>query len=144
MARYRGVRCAMSELSIFPLGRALRIWHYYNATHDRLPKPARISRRTAHNAQPLGLMQIFFFTAGTVSSELNELESRIRSSVPSLRKLANLDAVTGSRGQDGASANHDQICIIIATSFDHMASLAEQEHRGIFFIFVSSEISASD
>src|SRR5262249_16292894 len=93
-------------------------------------------------------MQIYFFTAGTQSSELNELESRIRSTVPSLRKLANLDAVIGTRGQDGANASHDQICIIIpvltGTSFDRMASLAEQEHRGIFFIFVSSEISATD
>ncbi len=93
-------------------------------------------------------MRIYFFTAGTESSELNELESRIRSTVPSLRKLANLDAVTGTRGQDGASANHEQICIIIpvltGTSFDRMANIAEQEHRGIFFIFVSSEISASD
>jgi len=93
-------------------------------------------------------MQIYFFTAGTESSELNELERRIRSTVPSLRKLANLDAVTGARSQDGASANHDQICIIIpvltGTSFDRMANIAEQEHRGIFFIFVSNEISASD
>src|SRR5262249_1081345 len=93
-------------------------------------------------------MQIYFFTAGTESSELNELERRIRSAVPSLRKLANLDAVTGARSQDGASANHDQICIIIpvltGTSFDRMANIAEQEHRGIFFIFVSNEISASD
>jgi pilus assembly protein CpaE len=93
-------------------------------------------------------MQIYFFTAGTESDELKELESRIRSTVPSLRKLANLDVVIGARGQDGASANHDQICIIIpvltGTSFDRVASIAAQEHRGIFFIFVSSEISASD
>ena len=93
-------------------------------------------------------MQIYFFTAGTESSELNELESRIRSTVPSLRKLANLDAVTGTRGQEGASANHDQACIIIpvltGTSFDRVANIAAQEHRDIFFIFVSSEISASD
>ena len=93
-------------------------------------------------------MQIYFFTAGTESSEFNELERRIRSTVPSLRKLANLDAVTGARSQDGARANHDQICIIIpvltGTSFDRMANIAEQEHRGIFFIFVSNEISASD
>jgi len=93
-------------------------------------------------------MQIYFFTAGTDSSELNELESRIRSTVPSLRKLANLDTVIGTRGQDGANASHDQIGIIIpvltGTSFDRMANIAEQEHRGIFFIFVSNEISASD
>ena len=93
-------------------------------------------------------MQIYFFTAGTESSELNELEGRIRSTVPSLRKLANLDVVTGARGQDGASANHDQTCIIIpvlaGTSFDRMANIAEPEHRGIFYILISSEISASD
>jgi len=93
-------------------------------------------------------MQSYFFTAGTESSELNELESRIRTTVPSLRKLANLEEVTGARRQDGARANHDQICIIVpvlaGTSFDRMANIAEQEHRGIFFIFISSEISASD
>jgi len=142
------VSLPLLELSIFVLGRALGIWQYYNAAHDSRPYPARRSRRAVHNAQPLGLMQIYFFTAGTQSSELNELESRIRSTVPSLRKLANLDAVIGTRGQDGANASHDLICIIIpvltGTSFDRMASLAEQEHRGIFFIFVSSEISASD
>src|SRR6266481_6143633 len=93
-------------------------------------------------------MQIYFFTAGTESSEFNELERRIRSTVPSLRKLTNLDAVIGARSQDGASANHDPICIIIpvltGTSFDRMANLAAQEHRDFFFIFVSNEISASD
>ena len=93
-------------------------------------------------------MQIYFFSAGTESDELKELESRIRSTVPSLRKLANLDVVIGARSQDGASVNHDQIYIIIpvltGTSFDRVASIAAQEHRGIFFIFVSSEISASD
>src|SRR5260221_11154192 len=93
-------------------------------------------------------MQIYFFTAGTESSELNELESRIRSTVPSLRKLANLNELTRERPQNAASANPHQIYIIFpvlaATSFDRMANIAEREHRGIFFIFVSREISASD
>jgi pilus assembly protein CpaE len=93
-------------------------------------------------------MQIYFFTAGTDSSELNELESRIRSTVPSLRKLANLNEIATVRPQDAASANPDQIYIIFpvlaATSFDRMANIAEREHRGIFFIFISREISASD
>src|SRR5262245_50184855 len=92
-------------------------------------------------------MHIYFFTAGTESDELKELESRIRSTVPSLRKLANLDTVIGARAQDGASASDDQTCIIIpvltGTSFDRMANIAEREHRGIFFIFVSTEISGS-
>ena len=93
-------------------------------------------------------MQIYFFTAGTDSSELNELESRIRSTVPSLRKLANLNEVATGRSQNAASANPDQIYIIFpvlaATSFERMANIAEREHRGIFFIFISREISASD
>jgi pilus assembly protein CpaE len=93
-------------------------------------------------------MQIYFFTAGADSSELNELESRIRSTVPSLRKLANLNEVTRGRPQNAASANPDQIYIIFpvlaATSFDRLANIAEREHRGIFFIFISNEISASD
>jgi pilus assembly protein CpaE len=93
-------------------------------------------------------MQIYFFTGGTDSSELNELEGRIRSKVPSLRKLANLDEVTRGSPHSGGGANHDQIYIIFpvlaATSFDRMVSIAEQEHRGIFFIFISREISASD
>src|SRR5262249_15786078 len=93
-------------------------------------------------------MQIYFFTAGTDSRELNELESQIRSTVPSLRKLANLNEITRGRPQNAASANPDQIYIIFpvlaATSFDRIANIAEREHRGIFFIFVSHEISASD
>ena len=65
-----------------------------------------------------------------------------------MRKLANLNEIATVRPQDAASANPDQIYIIFpvlaATSFDRMANIAEREHRGIFFIFVSSEISASD
>src|SRR6266481_6134121 len=93
-------------------------------------------------------MQIYYFTAGTDSSELNELESRIRSTVPSLRKLANLNEIATVRPQDAASANPDQIYIIFpvlaAMSFDRIATIAEREHRGIFFIFISNDISASD
>src|SRR6476646_7338566 len=94
-------------------------------------------------------MQIYFFTAGTESSELNELESRIRSTVPNLRKLANLAELTSELPQNLAHATtHDQAYIIFpiltATSSDRMANIAEQEHSGTFFIFVSKEISASD
>jgi pilus assembly protein CpaE len=93
-------------------------------------------------------MQIYILTAGTESSELNDLESRIRGTVPSLRKLTKLDQAILGRSRDNASANHDQVYIIFpvatGTSFNRMADIAEQEHRGIFFIFISREISASD
>jgi pilus assembly protein CpaE len=114
-----------------------------------LPKGRHPNRRgSLIDAQSIGLMQIYFFTAGTESSELNELERRIKSTVPSLRKLANLNEVTsGGHPQSPANANQDQVYIIFpvlaATSFDRIASIAEQEHRGTFFIFVSREISAS-
>jgi pilus assembly protein CpaE len=92
-------------------------------------------------------MQVYFFTAGIESSELNELEARIRSRVPHLRKFARLDEGTGWLGQSGA-ANNEPTYIIIpvlaAESFDHIVSLAEQEQPGVFSIFISREISASD
>src|SRR5260370_24570413 len=36
------------------------------------------------------------------------------------------------------------VVVVAGTSFDRMANIAEREHRGIFFIFISREISASD
>jgi pilus assembly protein CpaE len=88
-------------------------------------------------------MQVYFFTAGIESSELNELEARIRSRLPNLRKVASVDEGTGF-----GAANHEQTYIIIpilaAESFDHIVNVAEQEHPGVFSIFISREISASD
>jgi len=93
-------------------------------------------------------MQIYLFTAGVESSELNELEAGIRSRLPNLRKIATLDEVTGRLGQSGAAGDHEQSYIIFpvlaAESFDRIVNLAEQEHPGVFFIFISKEISASD
>ena len=40
-------------------------------------------------------MHVYFFTAGIESDELSELEGRIRSRLPSLRKIAKIDEVTG-------------------------------------------------
>jgi pilus assembly protein CpaE len=94
-------------------------------------------------------MQIYFFTAGVESSELTELESRIRSKLPSLRKLAKIDAVTSRLGEGGATASREQSYIIFpmltASTFERILSITEQQdHRGVFFIFVSREISATD
>jgi Flp pilus assembly CpaE family ATPase len=94
-------------------------------------------------------MQVYFFSAGIESDELNELEGRIRSRVPGLRKVASIEEVTSRLGQEGATADRDQHYIILpmlrVTSFDRILSITEQqEHRGVIFIFVSREISASD
>jgi Flp pilus assembly CpaE family ATPase len=92
-------------------------------------------------------MQIYLFTAGVESSELNELEARLRSRLPNLRKVARLDEVS-RLDQSVAAADREQSYIIFpvlaAESFDRIVTLAEQEHPGVFFIFISREISASD
>jgi pilus assembly protein CpaE len=94
-------------------------------------------------------MQIYFFTAGIESNELSELEGRIRSRLPGLRKIARIEEVASRLGPEGATAHREQHYIIFpvltVTSFDRIVSITEQqEHRGVFFIFVSREISASD
>src|SRR5215471_5420400 len=98
-------------------------------------------------------MQIYFFTAGVDSNELRELEDRIRSKLPKLRNLAAIDEVTRQLSQDlsqdKASLNREPIYVILpvldsTSSFDRFVTIAEQEHRGVFLIFISREISASD
>ena len=87
-------------------------------------------------------MQVYFFTAGVESDELSELEGRIRTTLPNLRKLARIDEVTSR------IADHEPIYIIFpvltATTFDRIVNITEQDHPGAFFIFISKEISTSD
>ena len=93
-------------------------------------------------------MQVYFFTSGIESSELNELEARIRSRLPNVQKVAKLDEVTSRLGQNDAAANNEQSYIIFPVLavelFDRIVNITEQEHPGVIFIFVSKEISASD
>jgi pilus assembly protein CpaE len=95
-------------------------------------------------------MQIYFFSAGVESDELSELENRIRSRLPALQKLTSLEEVTRRVAEQAGVPESEQSFIVLpvlteATSLlDRLIGIAEQEHRGIFFIFVSSEISASD
>src|SRR5262245_3263385 len=92
-------------------------------------------------------MQVYFFTAGIESSELNELEARIRSQLPNVQKVEKLNEGVVRFGQAG-SANHEQNYIIFpilgTESFDRIIELAERVHLGVFSIFISKEISASD
>src|SRR5438105_311258 len=94
-------------------------------------------------------MQIYFFTAGIESDELSALEDRLRSTLPNLQKIAKINEVTRQLAQNGTTAVKEQSFIIFpvltATSFDRILKTTEQQdHRGIFFIFISKEISASD
>src|SRR5262249_27195332 len=92
-------------------------------------------------------MQIYFFTAGVDSTELRELEDRIRSKLPSLQNLAALDEVTRQLAHDKRTRGPIYvICPVLDTSssLDRFVNIAEQEHRGLFLIFISNEISASD
>src|SRR5262245_37437074 len=94
-------------------------------------------------------MQIFFFTAGVDSIELRELEDRIKSKLPNLQNIAALDEVTRQLTRDKGNLNREPIyviCPVLNTtlSLDRFVNIAEQEHRGVFLIFISSEISASD
>src|SRR5438309_2108601 len=95
------------------------------------------------------LMQIYFFTAGVESNELSELESRVRMRLPALQRLTKLEEVTRHIAQQAAASNPEMTFIVFPVpanggSLDRLAHIAEQTQRGIFFIFVSKEISASD
>ena len=92
-------------------------------------------------------MQIYFFTAGVDSNELRELEDQIRSKLPNLQNLASIDEVTRQLSQGKASLEPIYvICPVLnsTSSLDRFVNIAAQEHRGIFLIFISREISASD
>ena len=88
-------------------------------------------------------MQIYLFTAGIDSDELSDLERRIRTTLPNLRKIAEIDEVTRRLAQNGASADREQSYVIFpvlpAASFERISNITEQDHRGIFFIFISKE-----
>ena len=94
-------------------------------------------------------MQVYFFNAGAESDELNDLESRIRATLPALQKLTKLEEVTKRIAQQTTEPDAEPTFIVFpiltgAPSFDRLVSIAEQTQRGIVFIFVSKEISASD
>jgi pilus assembly protein CpaE len=93
-------------------------------------------------------MQLYFFNTDIESSELTDLEDRIRSQLPNLRKITRLEEVTGLLSQKGAAAEDEQNYIIFpvlaAEAVTRIVNIAEREHPGVFFIFISREISASD
>jgi len=94
-------------------------------------------------------MQVFLFTAGIESDELVDLERRIATKLPGLQRLARIDEVSRRLAENGTAANPEPIYIIFpvlapGTSLERIVSIAEKPSPGVFLIFVSREISASD
>src|SRR5574341_1049488 len=94
-------------------------------------------------------MQVYFFTGGIESNDLNELEGRISGKLPSLQRLARIDEVTQRLAENSARAKSEPIYVIFPVlapgpSLDRILRIAEQGHPGVFFIFISKEISATD
>jgi pilus assembly protein CpaE len=92
-------------------------------------------------------MQIYILTAGTASSELAELEDRIRSKLPNLRRLQRIDELSQQIAEHGGKGEQIVVLFPVLTadsSFDRIANIAERDHSGVFFIFVSKDISATD
>jgi pilus assembly protein CpaE len=94
-------------------------------------------------------MHVYLFTAGIESDELLELERRISVKVPHVQRLARIDEVSQRLAGNGAASNSEQIYIIFpvlapGTSLERIVSIAERPSIGVFLIFVSREISASD
>lgn len=93
-------------------------------------------------------MQVYLFTGGVDSEELAELERRVIGKLPTLQRLSRIDEV-GRQLAERGNANSERIYIVFpmlnaGASFDRIISIAEKPSTGLFLIFVSREISASD
>lgn len=93
-------------------------------------------------------MAIYFFTAGVESDELNELYTRIQARLPAVQKIVKLEDLPRPPAET-VSPGEEQTFIIFpvlssTSSLERLVGIAEQQHRGLFFIFVSRDISASD
>ena len=94
-------------------------------------------------------MQIYLFTGGLQSDELIALEARLTSKFPGLHILVKLDELMQRGAKQTPVGASDKVFVIFpilaeSASLEGLIGAAEQEHPGIFFIFVSKEISASD
>jgi pilus assembly protein CpaE len=93
-------------------------------------------------------MQIYLFTGGVQSEELNELVKRLSEALPDLAIVSKLSDAPISPAH-GPDPRQNPVYIIVpflntASPLDRVISIAEQDHPGTFFIFVSKEISASE
>ena len=94
-------------------------------------------------------MQIYLFTGGVQSQELQELGKRLSEALPNLTMLTKLSEASVSAAPESNPTTQNLTYIIVpflnaASPLDRVISIAEQDHPGTFFIFVSKEISASE
>ena len=80
---------------------------------------------------------------------MNDLERQITQKLPDLQRLERIDEVTRRLAANGPTGNTELIYIVFPVlapglALDRIVDIAEQEHPGVFFIFISKEISASD
>jgi pilus assembly protein CpaE len=93
-------------------------------------------------------MQIYLFTGGVQSQELQELGKRLSEALPNLTMLTKLsDALVSAAPGHNPVQNLTYIIVPFldtASTLDRVISIVEQDHLGTFFIFISKEISASE
>ena len=93
-------------------------------------------------------MKIYLFTASIQSDGVTDLARRLSDALPTLRKLGTLEELKAAVKSD-VPTNDEPVYIIYpidtaSYSLDSVISIAEQNNVGIFYIFVSKDISASD
>jgi pilus assembly protein CpaE len=94
-------------------------------------------------------MQIFLFNAGIDSNQLNDLERRIRVTLPDVKLVSRMEEITKALPKNGGS-DGELACILFpvvlnaAESFDRMVAIATEYRDTLFFIFISDDIPASD
>src|SRR4051794_30373783 len=94
-------------------------------------------------------MEIYLFTAGADAASIDELEGRLRSKVPNLKRLAKINEVTSRVAKSNGSKEDEPSYVIFPiltsqVSLERILSIAEQEHPGLFLIFITNDISAAD
>jgi pilus assembly protein CpaE len=92
-------------------------------------------------------MQVYLLDAGIDPAELNDLEARVRGSVPNLSRIETLESLRADRLRADVVEDKPYVLYPVRApadaSFDQLVTVALQ-HRDLFFIiFISEEISAT-
>jgi pilus assembly protein CpaE len=91
-------------------------------------------------------MPIYFFSGGVQSDEIEDLRAQLLKALPDMKVLTKISDHTAA---SDARSPQDPAYIIFpiprnSLPLDRVISVAEQDHPGTFYIFISKEISASE